>query len=324
MYIDLTNYEMDILYQLSQELTINPVENPELYCSQSKELSEFIPIRIKELMKTFAKYGSPGGYLLFSKLFFDKKIPTTPYDNNCNIGCQTLLSRIQSILLCVMGEIITYEAECDGAIFQDIIPVLNDERSQTSTSSKLELEIHTEQAFSKLKPDIVSLACHRGDIEAITFLLTINDILDNISLEEFELLFKPLWMIGIDVSFLKHNETFIDGPLRGPFSILNGSVLDPVLIYDQDLMKGLTSKSNYLLLKIIDIYYSKRNGINLLSGDIIFIDNNRNVHGRSAFSPKYNGEDRFVTRCFATLDYNKSEYARTDKKNLRKVLSIYS
>ena len=56
--------------------------------------------------------------------------------------------------------------------------------------------------------------------------------------------------------------------------------------------------------------------------EIILIDNNRAVHGRSPFFPKYDGNDRFLVRCFATFDLEKSAYARLDGE--RTIAAIYS
>jgi len=87
-------------------------------------------------------------------------------------------------------------------------------------------------------------------------------------------------------------------------------------------MFGTNEKSNCLINKIIEIYYEHRNQHNLQNGEIILIDNMRAVHGRSQFYPKYDGNDRFLVRCFAVYDYNYSSYAR--KNNCRMVSSIYS
>ena len=57
-------------------------------------------------------------------------------------------------------------------------------------------------------------------------------------------------------------------------------------------------------------------------GDIILVDNRRAVHGRSSFSPKYDGYDRFLVRAFATYAYEYSEYARPN--NSRTISAIYS
>jgi L-asparagine oxygenase len=123
--------------------------------------------------------------------------------------------------------------------------------------------------------------------------------------------------------FINHyGNEFIDGDVRGPVSILNGSYNDPTLIFDQDLMTGITEESNNMIQKIVDIYYTHRISHNLKPGEIIFIDNNRAVHGRSSFSPKYDGNDRFLIRCFATFELEKSYYARSN--NNRMISAIYS
>jgi hypothetical protein len=111
---------------------------------------------------------------------------------------------------------------------------------------------------------------------------------------------------------------FADSDDRGFPPILgNGN-----LLFDQDLMKGTTSESCGLIKKIIDIYKSCRESHCLQPGDIIFIDNNRAVHGRSSFSPKYDGKDRFLIRCFAAFDLVKSAYARPNDG--RTISAIYS
>jgi L-asparagine oxygenase len=196
------------------------------------------------------------------------------------------------------------------------------ESQQTSVGSNTELEIHTEQAFSKLRPDILSLACIRGDINAKTYILPVNIILDKLSEYEKILLRKPLWKIGVDLSFKLHGKQFIDGEIRGPISIINGSEDDPILIFDQDLMSGITEEANQLIKKIVEIYYNHRFQHNLNTGELILIDNKRAVHGRSPFIPKYDGKDRFLIRCFSVFDYEKSDYARRD--NTRVVSAIYS
>jgi L-asparagine oxygenase len=326
MQIKLTDTELQELRYLASLLTVNPVEHPSRHCKQSKNLSTMIPRRIYSLLHDFANNGSKTGFLLFSNLNFDEFIPETPDNNNMNIGINTILSRVQSILLSSMAELISYEAECNGVLFQDIVPMKEMERIQTSTSSMTELEIHTEQAFSLLKPDILSLACLRGCDEAMTYILTVDSIFQCVSLDELEKLLKPLWLIEVDQSFKQKDgsNNFLNGNVRGPMSILRGTIMDPTLVFDQDLIKGLTKEATELIEKIVKIYYNHRTAYSLQTGDIMFIDNNRAVHGRSSFSPLYNGNDRFLIRAFGTKNLKCSEYARTNTLNDRMVLSIYS
>jgi L-asparagine oxygenase len=194
--------------------------------------------------------------------------------------------------------------------------------NQTSIGS-VELEIHTEQAFSKLRPDILSLACLRGDLNANTFILPVQHVIRNISEQELALLCKPLWKTGIDSSFLLHGAQFLEGELRGPLAIIQGTLNDPLLVFDQDLMVGLTEEASTMIKKIVDIYYKYRVLHNLQPGEIIFIDNRRAVHGRSSFQPNYDGYDRFLVRCFALFDYeyNSSRYARDNGRMIKAIHS---
>lgn len=274
------------------------------------------------------KYGSETGFLLIKGItIYENSIPNTPLGNSNKIGETTILSKIQAIIVNIIGEMIAYQSECCGLLFQDIVPLKNMSKTQTSLGSTCELEIHTEQAFSKLRPDIISLACLRGNKDALTYILPVQSIINNIKKEDLSLLSQPLWKTGIDLSFKLNDYNFIDGEIRGPMPIINYEKHqdikynnDPKLIFDQDLMIGITPNSNEIIKKIVDIYYNHRIEHNLQPGEIILIDNNRAVHGRSPFTPNYDNYDRFLVRCFITYNYEKINYAR--KGHI--IQSIYS
>jgi L-asparagine oxygenase len=302
---------------------ISPLDTPDLFCKKCKEVCSDVPVRVKNYLLNFAKYGSETGYLLIQGIQIDEvTLPKTPNNNNFGVGGNTVLAKIQALFINIIGEMISYEAEGYGRIFQDVVPIKKMEKDQTSLGSNTELEIHTEQAFSELRPDILCLSCLRGDPDAFTYILPVEKIINTLTTQEIQTLYKPLWKTGVDMSFKLNNHDFINGDTRGPLSILSGSQNDPILIFDQDLMKGLDNISQNMIKKIVDIYYSNRLQHNLLPGEIIFIDNRRAVHGRSPFFPKYDGNDRFLVRCFGTFHYEKSEYAR--KNGGRMVSAIYS
>jgi len=316
---DLTQEDIQILLQLASELNENPTDNPELFCNKAKILSQKLPLHIKNILTRFSTFGSSTGFLLIKNILVEN-LPPTPDSNNHKIGEHTILARIQSIIVSFFSEMIAYEAEGYGRLFQDVVPTQSMSKNQTSLGSITELEIHTEQAFSKLRPDFLSLACLRGDTQALTYILPVQKIIQNISEEEKLLVREPLWNTGVDLSFKLHGNEFIEGDLRGPLPILNGPENDPHLVFDQDLMTGTCEKSTAMIQKIIDIYYKHRLHHNLIPGDIIIVDNRRAVHGRSPFFPKFDGNDRFLIRCFSTLEYDKSSYARVG----RTVSAIYS
>jgi len=314
--------EFQILKTICEKITADPSETPDLYCSQLKDLSLEIPERIQTEFMKFKKNRLIPGILVLKGISLESsEIPRTPLTNNEKIGEKTMLAKIQGLFMNLIAEMIAYEAEGYGRLFQDIIPVESCKGTQTSLGST-ELEIHTEQAFSKLKPDILCLACLKGDLDAYTHLLPIETIVSKINFREYCLLRKPLWKTGVDLSFKLNGTEFLEGDVRGPLSIINGSALHPELIFDQDLMTGISEESEDMIQRIIDIYYKHRISYNLVQGDILFINNNRALHGRSSFSPKYDGNDRFLIRCFGTYHYAKSEYARPNHS--RVVSAIYS
>jgi len=323
--MELSHEEKISLIKLAECITAHPSNSPVFFCRQAKEQAEKLPPRIKNELRKFSLNGSETGFLLIQGIpIKPDTIPKTPEGNHYKLGETTLLAKIQAILVSSIADMIAYEAEGYGNLFQDVVPLRTMEKAQTSLGSNTELEIHTEQAFSKLKPDILSLACLRGDKAAYTHIFPVQTILNNLTTEEKALLREPLWYTGVDLSFKLNNNEFIDGEIRGPMAIISGSEDDPKLIFDQDLMTGTTEESKKIIKKIIDIYYQRKIRHNLKPGEIILVDNNRAVHGRSAFKPRYDGEDRFLIRCFATFDLLKSEYARENQESPRTIAAIHS
>jgi Taurine catabolism dioxygenase TauD, TfdA family len=375
--IILSKEEHDIISDLTSTFFTVPSEHQAKFCKEAEKLSAKLPTRIRTILQDFVKHGSPeSGFLLF-KTFYIEDVKT-PTNNMQKVGEKTTLAKIQAVLISVLGQMIAYEAEGGGELFQDIVPDKSMANNQSSIGSHTELEIHTEQAFSKLRPDFLSLACLRGDPEALTYVLPLQVILDNLSKEEIDLLKQPLWTTGVDLSFRLHGLEFIEGDIRGPMPILSrgmeglaeglvfdkhpeglvfdkhpeglvfdkhpeglvfdkhpeglvfdkhpeGLVFDKHpegLVFDQDLMRGTDPRSEQMIHKIVDIYYKHRIAHNLQPGEILFIDNRSALHGRSPFFPKYDGNDRFLIRCFATLNLCRSEYARM--KGSRTVAAIYS
>jgi len=220
-----------------------------------------------------------------------------------HIGETTLLGKVQAIINCYIGEMVSYEAEGNGRLFQDMVPNETMQDSQTSLSSKAELELHTEQAFSELRPDYLSLACLKGASDAKTYLLDIYDLMDSLDIEDICLLKQSLWNIGVDLSFKMNG---CSDHIRGPIPII--TVLDQSLQlnFDQDLMIGLNEEAKILSEKIIRIYYERRKHIVLKPGNLLIINNHKAVHGRSIFTPNFDGNDRFIIRSFIMKNLDKT------------------
>lgn len=279
-----------------------------------------IPWRLRRRLDVFKARGSPTGHLLMSfPLALEKKTPPTPLNNRQHVGATTALAGVQAALNEYLGEMISYEAEAEGRLFQDMVPNPDLAETQTSLGSATELELHVEQAFSRWRPDVVSLACLRGDPGAKTYVFHVREALKHLTQAERRFMWEPLWTMGVDLSFKMHgSEPFVEGDERGPMPILSGNDDDVGWRFDQDLMRGITPAAEDLRLKLIDIYVKHRTSVILKPGDLLWIDNQRAVHGRSPYVPRFDGTDRFLVRSFVTYDLGKSVHVRNGRMVLAK------
>lgn len=293
--------------------------------------AQMLPVNLKTILSEFRARGSNTGHLLLSfpeVIHRNSKIPPTPLTNKTHVGATTTLVKIQATMNQFLGEMIGYEAEGEGRLFQDMVPNPDLAHTQTSLGSSVELELHVEQAFSPWRPDLVSLACLRGDPGAQTFVFHVKQALNLLTRSERSLLLEPLWTMGVDLSFKLYGQNFINGDQRGPLPIVyplsssssSSSSEDMGWVFDQDLMRGICPSAEDLRLKLVDLYLQHRTSIVLQPGDLLWIDNRRAVHGRSHFTPRFDGTDRFLVRSFVTFDLEKSSAVRQG----RMVQAVYS
>lgn len=291
----LCDSEASALADLAADLNGMLQANTEEFCQHALGLAHDLPYSLACRLTHFAGGGSGSGYLLV-KGVLTGPVPKTPLDSSFHVGAGTLLAQSQAILNCAIGEMVGYEAEGEGRLFQDMVPSRNAANSQTSLGSLVPLEVHTEQAFSELRPTYISLACLRGDAAAATYLLSAKDLLSSLDVAELRSLRRPLWLVGVDESFLDGSQ--IDNAKRGPVPIVTGPVADPKLLFDLDLMVGVTPEAGALLKRVSNVWSRRRQSIILGPGDVLIVDNQRAIHGRSAFAPRFDGSDRFIVRSF--------------------------
>jgi L-asparagine oxygenase len=319
--VSLAPAERERLIVLAQELSVSPTHAPELFCRQARRAARRIPERLADLLADFASVGTESGTMLIDGLPVPDP-PATPPDNRSHLGEGTVLARVQAIVNHACGEMVAYQAEGHGRLYQDMVPNRALAQSQTSLGSRVELELHTEQAFSTLKPDVLSLACLRGHPDARTYVLPAHVLLAQLNASERELLRQPLWMTGVDGSFRQEGHEFIEGDKRGPLAIIAGAEDDPTVVFDQDLMHGLTAEAQAMIDRVTEVYHSHRCSHTLQPGQILLVDNVRAVHGRSPFTPNFDGGDRFIIRSFAVRDLVRTRYARPG--NRRVIAAEYS
>lgn len=191
-----------------------------------------------------------------------------------------------------LGYAISYEQEQNGRFIQNIVPVHKTEHQQISTSSKVELALHTETAFHPYKPDYVLLLCLRGDATAVTTYADVEEIISYLDQETISYLEKSWYITSVDDSFRTNGEPDCEFQLP----ILSKKDDGYHMIYDEALMRGINLFAATALEKLSEAIKKSIKEIVLQTGDLLVIDNNKTIHGRKPFQPRYDGTDRWVQR----------------------------
>jgi len=286
--------------EAAARITAAPNEDADAFCRQALDASFELPVELRQAVLNFSDVGSDTGIMVVRGLYVDEDLVDTPLDNQQGLAGRTEFVKEMGAISHLLGTMVGYEAENGGRLIQDMVPNPKLAMTQQSQSSKVELEAHTEQCFSDYKPDYVVLGALRGDPSAYTYCYAARKFVEHFTDEELAQLREPRWMTQIDDSF----KPFIPNPnaVRGPYPILTGPEDDPYILIDQDLMHGVTREAQELLNKVVQTYVDHRDGHALAAGDLLMLDNPRAMHGRSQYTPRFDGKDRFIARGFVVRD----------------------
>jgi L-asparagine oxygenase len=269
----------------------------------------------------FRLQGSRDGILLLRGLPVDEPLPATPDAGAFNRSWLELSRSTlsQLVVMSVLGDVISYADEKEGRLIQDICPIPGAEHKQENTGSTL-LELHTEDGFHPNKPDFLSLLALRSDHagEAMTVACGIRAILPELDENVVDVLRQPLYRIRLASSFVGTGVKRYSAPMP----VLSGCPLDPDLCVDFHAMEPMTPAAAYAFEELREQMLGSLVGIALQPGEMLIVDNRKAVHGRTGFSPRYDGEDRWLRRCFAVADIRASHPMRYPASRVHRPLEL--
>lgn len=228
------------------------------------------------------------GFRLFQSLFNHEGIPATPIHANFETSGMLPQTDILKAKASMFGQMIGYIQEQNGLTIHNLVPNKKTEYQQISSSSKAQLELHTELAFHPYRPDYVLLMCLRGDIEAKTTVATLGDIMRNVDAATERVLRQPLFITSLDVSFQNEGQS--------DTLITTAILVDDSIVYDGTLMTGTTPEAKHAMEHLNYAINLATRKIALITGDLLVIDNKTCIHGRAPFEPRYDGTDRWIQR----------------------------
>jgi L-asparagine oxygenase len=281
----------------------------EAFLSAARAEAQAFPVELRDALDEFVLHSDPSGALLV-RCVPTGSLPATPATpierNNKDRVSELSLLGIASLL----GEPVGYLPELGGRIVQNLLPVKANSTRQTSTSSDVTLMWHTETAFHPHKPRYLVLLCLRGDANAQTLLCSIDTILRSLDPQTVEVLRQKRFRIAPDESFLGEGSL---GELGPPVAVLQGDGDDLEFTFDADLMVGTDDEAIVALQKVSERIESDHIGVVLEAGDMLIVDNHRAVHGRSKFSARFDGTDRWLQRSFVVSSLDQTAQHRNGR-----------
>jgi hypothetical protein len=84
--------------------------------------------------------------------------------------------------------------------------------------------------------------------------------------------------------------------------VIDGTLDEPTLLFDADLTVGVDDEAADAVARLDAAIEQVRTGVVLDAGDLLVVDNNLAVHGRSPFRARFDGTDRWLQRSFVVSD----------------------
>ncbi|MEU0410586.1 clavaminate synthase family protein [Streptomyces griseorubiginosus] len=294
----------EIAWKLAGRTSGRP-DDPEWVAAARNSWHE-LPPAPRRILAEFRRDSGPQGALLLRGLPVDAmELPPTP---NVDGSVQRDPSLAAALLLMIasgLGDPGAFRPEKGGALVQDVVPVPGMEEFQGNAGSTL-LTFHNENAFHEHRPDFVMLLCLRADPEGRAGLRTacIRQVLPLLPEETVRALWAPEYITAPPPSF------GLGDAGTAPAPVLTGDPHDPDIRVDIAATSPVTERAAQALRALQDLFDRTAATHRLQPGELAIVDNRVTVHGRTEFTPRYDGTDRWLQRTFVLTDLRRSRALR--------------
>lgn len=279
------------------------------WLADALEVSSLLPRKVLATLRAFRHDPGRDGVLLVRDLpvVAERPLPPTPCVPNSVERVPTTAASVITSMMLQLGEVIAFRSEKGGALVQNVVPVPGREESQSNAGSVL-LELHVENAFHDNRPDYVGLVCLREDPTGDARLCTssIRRALPLLSEATRQVLAEPRFLTEPPPSFGTLNS------VRSAHPVLLGDLEDPNVLVDFAATHPLDDTAKNAMAELREAFVETMTAHRLRVGDLAVVDNRVAVHGRTSFTPRYDGADRWLERVYAHLDNRRSRVDRMD------------
>lgn len=277
------------------------------FVAAARDAWERLPVALRQEIRRFRRHSGARGRLLLRGLPVDADERDTPSAADSVQRESSVAAAVLLMVACGLGDPAAFLPEKTGALVQDVVPVPGREAFQGNAGSVL-LTFHTENAFHEHRPDYVMLLCLRADHEGVAGTRTacVREVLELLTPVTRKRLSLPEFVTEAPPSFGAGCEGAVDHP------VLGGSWDDPDLRVDFAATRATTQEGAAALAELGALFEQVSSTSELLPGDLVIVDNHVTAHGRTAFTPRYDGRDRWLQRTFALSTLRRSRGRRPE------------
>ncbi|MGW9246482.1 MULTISPECIES: TauD/TfdA family dioxygenase [unclassified Streptomyces] len=289
----LTRDEAGTLWELSEK-SAGLLDPP-----HSSDLSEFlpdVPAHLRDALVDFREGTASSGYLLV-KGVATGDIPDTPLA----YGTRALVGHASNGTLAlvgdVLGSLIGYADEKNGDLLHDVHPVRGEEHRMENSGS-VAFDFHTENVHHPLRPDFLGLLSLRQGHEATaTRVASIRHAVAHLSEDENAVLRRLRFRSLFPTSFTRGLTG--ERPATAEHRVLFGDPGYEFLRFDSFNTKPADLEAERALGALAEALEAVCVEVVLEPGDLLLVNNHIAAHGRSAFTPRYDGRDRWLRRFYS-------------------------
>lgn len=250
--------------------------------------------------------------LLIRGFQHDRNIPETPYED---VSCHHQFPLLTASILAIFGMMgihpVAYAGEERSSYIRNVSPYRRAEQSKSSHGSKIELGFHIDNphlplASEPLKdasacPEFLCLMGVRCELNSPTKIISLKSILAKMPIFLRDQLSAPAFEAKRPESFGESIQIASDLPLIA--SDGDGGFLTR---YNEANVRGQSPAASFFLDLFSALIGAERpSDILLRPGDLILFKNQKVLHARDQFSPRYDGSDRWLLRIFGISDISR-------------------
>ncbi|MEU7282844.1 TauD/TfdA family dioxygenase [Streptomyces sp. NPDC045431] len=261
-------------------------------------LAERLPAPLREAVESFRDTPPDHGLMVVRGLPVGA-IPATPDTYGSNVLGETHPSSLLVALVAhPLGGLIGYEDEKSGALVHDVYPVASDAAKPLNSGSSL-FDFHTENVHHPVRPSHLGLLCLRPDHDrrAATMVASVREAEPLLSAADRAMLRTDRYRSRFPLSFtrgLGEDER----PVTDPHPVLTDGPTGTNVRFNMHNTFGTDAEAQAALERLNAAMHTVHRAVRADRGELLLVDNRIVVHGRSDFTPRYDGNDRWLRRFY--------------------------